>query len=435
MLRAKYRHLLDDEDVKRWFDNLAAKSIISATVYLRTLGLYCKLNHTDPKSILDEAETKRFRDGFTDFVRRMEREGKAGSYIVRFKKVLLSWLNYNNVSVKLKVNIAGESDTPTIADERIPQKDELAKILRMASSRGRVSASLMALSGLRPQSLGNYVGTDGLMLKDFLEAEISRDGIEFTKVPTILVVRKSLSKVRRKYLTFVPEEALTYITEYLEERVRNGEKLSKRTPLLGFDPRGGRKNRFLRTTLVTRDIKEAIRKAGFEWRPYVLRAYFDTNMIIAESKGLISHPYLQFMTGHKGDIEATYSTNKGRLPPDMIEGMRNSYKQCGQFLSTTYQQIEQSTVVKQAKIEALKSMAKSLLDIDLMEVKIAKEREVQRILSWDEQIELFENEIKKMREIESDPQKLVKEEELEDYLEDGWEFVSVLPSQKILIRK
>jgi hypothetical protein len=167
----------------------------------------------------------------------------------------------------------------------------------------------------------------------------------------------------------------------------------------------------------------------------VLRAYFDTNMTIAESKGLISHPYLQFMTGHKGDIEATYSTNKGRLPPDMIEGMRNSYKQCGQFLSTTYQQIEQSTVVKQAKIEALKSMAKSLLDIDLMEVKIAKEREVQRILSWDEQIELFENEIKKMREIESDPQKLVKEEELEDYLEDGWEFVSVLPSQKILIRK
>jgi hypothetical protein len=32
-------------------------------------------------------------------------------------------------------------------------------------------------------------------------------------------------------------------------------------------------------------------------------------------------------------------------------------------------------------------------------------------------------------------QSLVDEEELEFYLGDGWEFVSVLPSRKILIRK
>jgi len=43
----------------------------------------------------------------------------------------------------------------------------------------------------------------------------------------------------------------------------------------------------------------------------MLRAYCDTNMIIAESKGKISHPYMQFIMGHKGDIEARYSTNKG----------------------------------------------------------------------------------------------------------------------------
>lgn len=42
---------------------------------------------------------------FTDFVRRMECEGKAGSYLSRFKKVLNSLLFYNGVNVKLKVNI------------------------------------------------------------------------------------------------------------------------------------------------------------------------------------------------------------------------------------------------------------------------------------------------------------------------------------------
>jgi site-specific recombinase XerC len=422
-------------DVKRWFDNLAAKSIITASVYLRTLGLYCELNKTNPKDIVKLAETKAFRDNFMDFVRRLEREGKAGSYIARFKKVLHSWLSYNGLNVKLKVNIVGEYDTPMIARERVPNKEELEKIIRMATPRARVSIALMAFSGLRPETLGNYNGMDGLRLGDFIEAEIKEDGIEFTKIPTMLIVRKSLSKARHQYFTFVPEQTITYIKDYLAKRVKLGEKLSGDTPLLGFDPRGLKKNNFLRTTLVARDIKEAILKAGFSWRPYVLRAYFDTNMIIAESKGKISHPYLQFLMGHKGDIEARYSTNKGVLPPDMIEDMRNAYKACEPFLTTLIKPLEESNIVKEAKIEALKSMAKSLLGIDLLEVKIAKEKELGRELTKDEELELYENELKKLREGKHNPQRIIYENELEKYLNEGWQFIATLPSQRILIRK
>ena len=78
---------------------MAAKSIITATVYLRTLGLYCELNNTDPKAIIRVAGTKAFRDGFMDFVRGLERQGKASSYIARFKKVLRSWLAFNGLDV------------------------------------------------------------------------------------------------------------------------------------------------------------------------------------------------------------------------------------------------------------------------------------------------------------------------------------------------
>jgi site-specific recombinase XerC len=434
-LKARYAYLLEDEDVRRWFDNLAAKSYVTATVYLRTLGLYCELNNTNPKAMLQTAGSKAFRDGFSDFVRRLEREGKAGSYIARFKKVLHSWLSYNGLNVKLRVNIAREYDTPTIAGERVPSKEELEKIIRMASPRGRVSIALMAFSGLRPESLGNYTGDDGLRLGDFAEAEISDDGIKFEKTPAMLVVRKGLSKARHQYFTFLPEQGITYVKEYLAERVKLGERLGKDSPLLGFDPRGAKKNRFLRTTLVTRDVKEAILKAGFSWRPYVLRAYFDTNMIIAESKGKISHPYLQFLMGHKGDIEARYSTNKGVLPPDMIEDMRKAYRECEPFLTTLSKPLEETSVIKEAKVEALKSIAKSLLGIDLVEVKVAREKELGRELSKDEELELFENELKKLREGKHNPQRIVKENELEDFLKEGWQFVSVLPSQRILIRK
>ena len=85
----------------------------------------------------------------------MEREGKAGSYLSRFKRVLNSWLAYNGVNVKLKVNIRGESDTSRIANECMSSSSLLDRILRMTTPRGRVPIVLMAFSELswKPRQL------------------------------------------------------------------------------------------------------------------------------------------------------------------------------------------------------------------------------------------------------------------------------------------
>ena len=231
----KYSYLLKDEDIKRWYDNLVAGSSITAEVYLRGLGRYCVLENSTPKKILLEAETKEFRDSFIDFVRKLESQGKAGSYITRYKKVLASWLTYNGKQVKLKVNIKGVADTPTLTNERVPTKDELSKILRKSSSRGRISTSMMGFSGLRPESLGDNHGTDGIRLGDFKEAKITPNGIEFEKIPSIVTIRSNLSKGKFPYFTFIPQETATYIKEYLESRVKAGEKLDSESPLLQVD--------------------------------------------------------------------------------------------------------------------------------------------------------------------------------------------------------
>ncbi|MEM2212831.1 MAG: hypothetical protein QXG61_05675 [Candidatus Nezhaarchaeales archaeon] len=150
----------------------------------------------------------------------MEREGRAGSYIARFKKTLHSWFSYNGLDVRLRVNVRGEHETPTIANERVPGKEELDRILRMVTPRARVSIALMAFSGLRSQSLGNYVGTDGIRLGDFVEAEVNEEGITFTKVPAMLVVRRVAYKreVRLIYnviTTAYLREALSKLKRYL----------------------------------------------------------------------------------------------------------------------------------------------------------------------------------------------------------------------------
>jgi hypothetical protein len=422
---SKYAHLLEDKDVKRWYENLEAKSVITATVYLRTLGLYCDVEKTTPRKILEEAPSKSFRDRFTDFIRMMEKQGKAGSYIERFKKVILSWTSYNNIEVKLKVNIKGASDTPTITNERVPSKDELSRILRMASTRGRVSIAMIAFSGLRPESLGDYLGTDGIRLEDFTGAKISAKGVEFEKVPTTLLVRRALSKARHPYFTFVGSEAIAYIEEYVHERVEQGEKLTPQSPLLAFDPRGIRKNSFLRTTLVTRDIKEAITKAGFEWRPYVLRAYCDTGMIVAESKGLISHPYLQFLMGHKGDIEARYSTNKGRLPPSMIEEMREAYKKCEPYLSTKAETASEEQIKKTLREQFLVVAGFKKEEVEKMNLDEMSDEELQTAVR---------QKLVGMMTGNGSRQKVVPVQEVRSYIGQGYEYVASLPDGGAIVK-
>jgi len=84
--------------------------------------------------------------------------------------------------VKLKVNIRGEYDTPKLAGERVPNIDELDRIIRMATP--RISIALMAFSGLRPESIGNYTGTDGLRLGDL--AELRRAWSSSRSPPSLL---------------------------------------------------------------------------------------------------------------------------------------------------------------------------------------------------------------------------------------------------------
>ena len=424
-MQPKYQELLRDEDLRRWFENLRAKSVLTATVALRNLGHYCELTETTPKEILRKAKSneKNFRYEFTDFVRKMEKEDKAGSYIARFKKVILSWLKFNDIRLQLTVNISGENETPTIANERIPSREELARILRKATSRGRVAIAIMAFSGLRPESLGDYEGTDGLRLGDLKDLHLS-DEIQFEKVPATVMVKSKLSKARHQYFSFVGEEGATYIKEYLEERRKQGEELTYESPLLQFDVRGVKKNAFLRTTLVTRDIREAIEAAGLKMRPYVLRAYFSTALDIAESKGLISHPWRQFIMGHKGDIEARYSTNK-RLPPDMIEEMRESYRKCLKYLETRVSDVSEENARLYLQQQLLSAVGYRQDEIDKMNLADLNTEDFQKILR---------DKVAGAMASNGSKQKLVPMNEIEKLLGEGYEFQAVLPNGKAIMK-
>ena len=73
----------------------------------------------------------------------------------------------------------------------------------------------------------------------------------------------------------------------------------------------------------------------FTWRPYVLRPYFDTQLLIAESKGKMVHDFRVFFMGHKGTMESRYTTNKGVLPEVLMAEMREAFTRSEEYLDQT----------------------------------------------------------------------------------------------------
>jgi len=387
-------------------------------------------------------------------VTKLHGEGKAPNYIGNYLKAVRSWLNFHEIRLVRKIKVGNRSSTPTIADERVPTPKELGAILCYASERARCSISLIAFAGLRPQTLGNMTGTDGLTVRDLPEMRIEGENVVFLKVPTMVVVRPNLSKAKHRYFTFLTSEGCEYLKAYLEKRLASGEKLTPKSPIIavtpGYEKTVYRNNptAFITTKNVTREIREAMRPR-FKWRPYVLRAYFDTQLLVAENHGKVSHAYRQFWMGHKGDIEARYTTNKGRLPPDVIEDMRRSFMECEKYLSTRSASREEDpeittirTMVESGVLDLSKPKVRQYLirklGIEDAGIKVAKMME--KGLGEEEaltEVLCAELGVKpaKIEERKADPKKIVSESQLERYLAEGWDVQTVLPSGKILIKK
>ena len=205
--------------------------------------------------------------------------------------------------------------------------------------------------------------------------------------------------------------------------MRTGEEITQEsaivTPKLRMKP-------FIRAVNVGDVIRAAIRKAGFKWRPYVLRSYFDTQLMLAESKGLVLRDYRQFWMGHKGDIENRYTTNKCRLPESVIEDMREAYRRSQEYLQTTKVEETSEEKLRQAFRKQLLLVAGFSQDeVEKMDIRTMSDEELQAIIR---------KRLLGEKANDCTAQKVVPLEDVESYLERGWEFVATLPNGKVIIK-
>ena len=420
----KATFLFENKEVERWYKNLAQGSVITADVYLRRLSRFCEETGLSPKEIVDLGE-KEITDLLQDYVSEHS-EKYAGSYLVSIIKIVRSWLTHNGKEIKRKVKVRGAEQSPTLRKEKIPTQEELKKILGSATIQSRVTCSLIAFSGLRPESIGNYEGEDGLAIEDLPELEIKKASIDFNKIPTLVTVRPELSKTKKQYFTFLGAEGCNYLKEYLESRLRVGEKLNSKSPVI--TAKVSRIRPFVSTGNIGDQVRKAIRLSGMDQRPYVLRSYFDTQLMMAESKGLIMRDYRTFMMGHVGDIEHRYTLNKNKLPEKTIEDMRESYSRALKFLETEQKGIPESEVNENIR---------ALIKVMLLGAGYTKE-EIEKgdMLSLPyEELAKRIGEKKALSQNNGHKQKVILARELRHYIEDlGWEYVKDLGDKEAIVK-
>ncbi|MFC1804063.1 site-specific integrase, partial [Thermoproteota archaeon] len=420
-------------DFRRWYDNLARGSLITAQVNARTLYRFSNLAELSPTKMVEIAKNNRreFEDLLFDFVTELQNQGKAPSYIAGYIKCVKSWLRFNDIILVRKIKIGNTSRTPSIEDERVPTKNELKQILNYAKERGRCSISLMAFSGLRPQVLGNSTGTNGLELRDFPELEINNTEVSFSKTPTMVLVRQELSKAKHKYHTFLGPEGCEYIKAYIEKRIAQGEELKPGSAVIAYKTGygdtgfrdGEREDRHITRKTLTKEIRDAMRPR-YDWRPYVLRAYFDTQLLVSESNGKIAHAYRQFFMGHKGDIEARYTTNKGRLPESVVEDMREAYRRSLEYLETRKTGVSEDRLQNALRRQLLLVAGFDGNEIDGLDLGMSDE-EFQEMVRRRLVGSLMNN---------GNSQRVVLINDVEEFLGRGWSFVAKLSDEKAILK-
>lgn len=86
--------------------------------------------------------------------------------------------------------------------------------------------------GVKIKTIGNYQGDKGLRVNDLPETKTEGRMVEFEVRPTLVVVRRELSKSSHQNLTFLGEEGCGYLKDYREAKMREGEELTPESAIV-----------------------------------------------------------------------------------------------------------------------------------------------------------------------------------------------------------
>ena len=436
----RHRALLSHPLIQPWYESRALRSRLSADQYVRQLGLQLERTGLDPQGVLALAkgDPDKLRDLLVRDAARLKREGWLDSSISKFSDVLKAFLKFHRVPFDGYPSLRPIHGA-SLSRERIPTPEELGRILERLSLRGRVIALLHAHTGVRPGVLGSYGGEAGLTLENLPELKLGHE-LEFKETPFVIRVPPELSKTRVAYTTFGTRQLATALLAYLKARQDAGEKLAPRSPVIavggvrGVAAKSRAAAKFSRGFLSTKAVEDELRTAihatvpeGVTWRPYVLRSYCSTRLLLAEGQGKISRDLREAILGHDGGVASRYNVGK-RWGEELLKEARAAYNRCEPFLSTNPTP-ERDDTRRMVKIELLKTVGYP--EPEAEQLAGDPDADIPALVRKKLGAGAAETDVGPPRY--TGEQRVVDSDETESYLVAGWKFKSPLNGTKAVV--
>ena len=356
--KERARELLKDDRVKRWVEWNASMNRETAE---RRLGDLSRILDGMALSVEQALELGRndpgkLEDLLRKWVEKRKREGRQSGTLLLLLGSLRDLFTKEGVPFRAwpKIRHLG---SPTLTSERVPTSSELQLICAQLEPRSKAAALLIAQAGLRPGVLCRSdarVGAKALQLKHLPDLKL-KPRRHFERIPFRIDVPAELSKMGRSYLTFGGQEAADALLAYLDGRrkpvfdmirrvrTRNRETLRPKSYVIAARHSGKLTGKAayhvgdpVEVKVILASIRKGMRKVqpeGVRWRPYVLRHYFSTRLLLAELRGLMKRDVREHMLGHTTGVSGRYNLGK-RLPDEIVDEMRSMYANSLPFLET-----------------------------------------------------------------------------------------------------
>jgi site-specific recombinase XerD len=359
----------------------------------------------------DEAQESKHLQTFVNHM--LER--LASSSVANYVAAVKSRLQYDSIRPVRPIKIPDRRRHHTVESQSVPTKDQIISFLRTAKPSTQVIIALGAFLGIRFKTMS------GLKVSDFPEMRISENNqIIFEKIPTRVNIRDGLNKGEaRAYMVFLIEFGCVILKNHLEIRMRRGEKLDGNSLILPIE--GDTESMRNRAKAIPRRMYSVFEKLGYESRPYSLKSFFATAL---QNTG-IQQNYQSFFLGHKGPMQNEYTVYKHQ-PAEQIEHMRSLFKE----KIEPYLVPQMNSADKVVK-EEFKKLA-TAMGLDIKEESTTDET-IEEIAGL--YASAKDDLAKRAPKPASKQQKRVTEDDLDAYLNEGWEVVSTLQSGNIVIQR
>jgi hypothetical protein len=351
---------MSDPDLKAWHARLAGSSWRSADGRVYRLLHITKWAKVAPAELvrMGRDEPKKLTGILENYVAANRKRGIRASTLIQEMYALKSWMSFNEVAFAGYPQMRRLEGVARLG-ERIPSHDELRRIVdAITSHRGKVTALLMAHSGLRPGSIGIYRGGSALRLRNLPDLDVRNR--KFRRTPFQIIVPGEISKNGKSYITFGTPELADKIVEYLRFRVGThviwrvppgeqrpkpktvpGEKLNPDSPLITGETYATL-GQFVDERALMKEVREGIRLTApkeVQWVPYILRSFASTRLWEASQEGLIDFETREAFLGHDAGVAKVYASGR-KLSEESIERLRKTYERASVHLTGKPQAID-----------------------------------------------------------------------------------------------